>query len=284
MVVDHLAWRLNLNDLEDHRYAHLSLRPRVQLGKVSLFSYQLFSHKNDLATMTIRGLLFDKDGTLLDYHETWMDVNWSLARRITGVDDEAALRLMVKGGYEPELDRVRSGTPLAVGTAREIAVCFSPELEGSALENLAADFDRIFTEGARMAAVPVEGLKETLEGLKVAGYHLGIATTDSRAGIDATLGQFEVLDLFEFLAGCDSGHGVKPEPGMVQAFCAAMGLEASEVAVIGDNAHDMAMGSAAGAALLVGVLTGTSNDSDLRPHAHYVLQSIADLPALLLEL
>ena len=234
--------------------------------------------------MSIRGLLFDKDGTLLDYHATWMAVNWSLAAQAAGGDESETLNLMVKGGYEPGSGRVLSGTPLAVGTAREIATCFAPNLKGPAFETLVTDYEHIFTEGARDAAVAVEGLRETLEGLKLAGYRLGIATTDSEAGIHATLGEFEVLDLFEFMAGCDSGHGVKPSPGMAEAFCRALELEPGEMAVIGDNAHDMIMGREAGAALLVGVLTGTSTPEDFSGHAHHVLDSVAGLPALLLEL
>jgi phosphoglycolate phosphatase len=68
---------------------------------------------------------------------------------------------------------------------------------------------------------------------------------------------------------------------MVHAFCEAVGTSPKAVAVVGDNLHDLEMGRAAGAGLLVGVLTGTSAHADLAPHADAVLDSIADLPALL---
>ena len=231
--------------------------------------------------MPIRGLLFDKDGTLLDYHRTWMDVNWALATHLAGENEAHKLRLMVRGGYDPASGLVRSGTPLAAGTAREIAECFAPDLDEDALCALAAAYEEIFIEGACRAAVPVDFLRDTLRGLRSSGYRLGIATTDSEKGIYSSLGRFEVLELFDFLAGHDSGHGVKPEPGMVSAFCVAVALPAAEVAVIGDNPHDLAMGRAAGAGLLVGVLTGTSKTPDLAPLADHVLESVADLPALL---
>ena len=67
---------------------------------------------------------------------------------------------------------------------------------------------------------------------------------------------------------------------MVEGFCAATGLVAGAVAVVGDNLHDLEMGRAAGAGLLVGVLSGTSSLAELAPFADHVLDSIADLEAL----
>ena len=40
----------------------------------------------------------------------------------------------------------------------------------------------------------------------------------------------------------------------------------------------MEMGRAAGAGLLVGVLTGTSERHELEPLAHHVLDSVVELP------
>jgi phosphoglycolate phosphatase len=64
----------------------------------------------------------------------------------------------------------------------------------------------------------------------------------------------------------------------VLAFAKAIGVSAAEIAVGGDNLHDMAMGQSAGCGLRVGVLTGTSDRAVLMTAAHIVLNSIADLP------
>ena len=104
---------------------------------------------------------------------------------------------------------------------------------------------------------------------------------DSRQGIADTLRAFDVLELFDFLAGYDSGHGVKPGPGMVLAFCTQLGLAADSVVVVGDNRHDIEMGRNAGAGLCVGVLTGTGTREDLEPLADIVLDDIGALPGAL---
>ena len=71
---------------------------------------------------------------------------------------------------------------------------------------------------------------------------------------------------------------------MVLAFCAEAGIAADEVAVVGDNLHDLVMARAAGAGLAIGVLTGNGGREDLGPHADHVIASIEDLPRLLQSL
>ena len=129
--------------------------------------------------------------------------------------------------------------------------------------------------------MPVAGLFSVILSLKDSGLTLGIATSDSASGAQATLCPFNVLDQFDFIAGYDSGFGVKPEPGMVFAFCRATGSPASAVMVVGDSRHDLEMGRQAGAGLGIGVLTGSSRRTDLADLADHVVDSIADISGLL---
>ena len=117
--------------------------------------------------------------------------------------------------------------------------------------------------------------------LKDSGQRLGVATADSYQGIINTLRKFGILPHFDFLAGYDSGHGIKPEAGMVLAFCAQLEIDPAEVVVVGDNRHDIEMGRKAGAGLCVGVLTGTSTRAELETIADAVLDEIRGLPDLL---
>ena len=51
----------------------------------------------------------------------------------------------------------------------------------------------------------------------------------------------------------------------------------SAIAVVGDSPADLAMGRAAGAGLLVGVLSGVGTAADLEPLADLMLPSVAGL-------
>ncbi len=68
---------------------------------------------------------------------------------------------------------------------------------------------------------------------------------------------------------------------MVLGFCAATGLAPVQVAVVGDNNHDLHMGINAGAGLKVGVLSGTGSRETLTAHADAVLADITALEAVL---
>ena len=234
--------------------------------------------------MPIKGVLFDKDGTLLDFHATWYPVNRAVALAVAQGDESLAARLLIAGGYDPARDRFRSGSVLAAGNSIEIAEAFALEIGNHVPDNLVALIDGIMVEGGKKSTVAVPDMFPLLARLKKRGLKLGVATSDSEAGARGTLEPFRAVDLLDFIAGYDSGFGVKPGPGMALAFCQATGLRPSEIAVVGDNLHDMDMGRRAGAALLVGVLTGTSAREELVQHADQVLESIAQLEELLDEL
>ena len=62
----------------------------------------------------IRGVLFDKDGTLFDFQRTWVPVNRTAALAVADDDPELAERLLARGGQD-ESGRVAGGSLLAAG-------------------------------------------------------------------------------------------------------------------------------------------------------------------------
>jgi phosphoglycolate phosphatase len=228
--------------------------------------------------LAIRGILLDKDGTIVDYWRTWLPVNREAALYAAGGDAALADDLLRLGGQDPQTDRITPGTPLAAGDFMDIAEAFAAHPDVPAADALVVGIERVFVRGGAARSVLIEGAHAAIVALNARGFRLGIATNDSVAGIEASLSSHAILPCFEFLAGCDSGYGAKPAPGMALAFCAAAGLEPGEVAVVGDAVHDLAMGRAAGVGLTVGVLSGTSTREDLAGLADLILGSIAELP------
>ena len=145
---------------------------------------------------------------------------------------------------------------------------------------MTAGIERIFVRGGAQHSALIPGVRETVEELKRRGFRLGLATNDSMGGLEASLASHGILDCFDFTAGCDSGHGAKPGPGMALAFCEAVGIVPAVAAMVGDAVHDLAMGRAAGFALNIGVLSGTSGREDLENFADLILASVNDMPAL----
>jgi len=227
--------------------------------------------------VAIDAILFDKDGTLIDYWLTWVPINREVALFAAGGDSSLARELLRAGGQDPATDRVEPGSVLAAGSVEDIAAVFAAQLGARTPHRLAQGIEAIFRRGGAEHGRLVRGARETVAELHRRGFRLGLATNDSIGGLEASLGPHHILDLFDFKVGCDSGFGAKPDPRLVQAFCAAVGAPPSAVAVVGDAAHDLSMGRAAGVGLTVGVLGGTSRRQDLEPYADRIIEDLADL-------
>ena len=229
--------------------------------------------------MKIRGILFDKDGTIIDYARTWVPANREVALYAASGDKGLAAELLRAHGQDPETGAVVGNSVLAVGSIADIADAFGAHLGTRAPADLRSNLDRLFAESGAKNAVLIPGADRTLATLKRRGLRIGVATNDSVGGLKSSLQRTRILDLFDFAVGYDSGHGTKPGPGMALAFCKTLGLEPAEIAVVGDAAHDLAMGRAAQAGMTVGVLSGTGTAEQLRPLADLILDSVNDLPA-----
>jgi phosphoglycolate phosphatase len=230
---------------------------------------------------TIRGLLFDKDGTLIDFFATWGAAYQAVAAEIAALTGDAgkADELLRLGGYDPATGKLDPASPLACGTNDEIAALWSGHLGVERHLDLRHWVSQGFGRFG-LQPVPVTDLPALFRRLRGRGYTLGVATNDHEAPTKETLEQLGVDGLVAFVAGADSGFGGKPGPGMFRGFCRATGLAPAEVAMIGDTVADLAMARAGSAGLAVGVLTGAAPREALTM-ADHVIDSIVGLEALI---
>ena len=230
-------------------------------------------------TEGIKGVVFDKDGTLFDFNAVWSVWCDRVVSELSGGDGAIAHTLAEAIGYNLQKRSFTAGSLIVSGAADDTAKAMASVLSE-------ADVSRVnsvcvkHTVGLPLA--PVENLTGVLQKLKNAGLRLGVATNDSEAAAQSQLAESEITGYFEFVCGFDSGFGSKPTAGMLQAFCHVTGIDVAEVAMVGDSLHDIHSGIAAGAGLTVGVLTGPATESELTGHADIVVADINGLLPLLL--
>jgi len=221
----------------------------------------------------IDGILFDKDGTLFGFDATWGPWARGQVLSLAAGDAGLAAQLADAIGYDLAAARFARDSAVIGGTVAEVAGLMLPFLPGRDLAGLVADFDAAAQEAPQVPAVP---LRPLLEALRDRGLALGVATNDAEASARVHLRKAGVEDLFEFIAGYDSGHGEKPGPGQLLAFAAARGLAPAAVAMVGDSLHDMGAARAAGMRA-VAVLTGPAPREVLAPASDLVLPDISGL-------
>ncbi len=222
-------------------------------------------------------VLFDKDGTLFDFAATWEVWATSFLLRATRGDPAHAGRVGQRIGFDLDAGKFHPGSIAIAGTSGEVADALAPEFPALAR---AALIEMLNEEAVAAPQVETVPLRPLLGGLRGAGLKLGVATNDFEAPARAHLGAAGILDLFDFIAGCDSGHGGKPEPGQMLGFAAAVGIAPERIVMVGDSAHDLVAGRRAGMQT-VAVLTGLAGHGDLAPLADAVLPDIGHLESWL---
>jgi phosphoglycolate phosphatase len=228
----------------------------------------------------VRGIIFDKDGTLFDFATTWEAWARSFLIRASQGDHAHAALVGRAIGFDLDRHRFERDSLVIAGTAGEVADAMLPHFPAMDRQDL---LEMLNTEAEAAPQAPAVDLLPLLSGLQARGIVLGVATNDAEAPARSHLAGAGVLEKFDFVAGYDSGHGGKPAPGQLLAFCAQAGLVPAQVLMVGDSLHDLRAGRAA-MMRTVGVLTGMALADDLAPLADVVMPDIGHIPAWLDQL
>ncbi|GJL80858.1 MAG: haloacid dehalogenase [marine bacterium B5-7] len=229
--------------------------------------------------MRLGGVLFDKDGTLIDFNATWLPAYHAAAKKIAELanDPDIALTLMHQGGWNESNQSWQTDAVLAAAGNDEILdlwYAIAPVMDRVDFDNLVLN---LFHDHAGASPVPFDGINSLFNYLSSQGYLLGIATNDAERTARATAELLDINQHTTFIAGADSGFGAKPSTGMLDAFCRHGMINPEDVVVIGDSPHDLAMGRVGGAGLVVGVLSGAHGIEELEPLADCIISDATRL-------
>ena len=232
------------------------------------------------AARPIRAILFDKDGTLVDFQGTWGPAVHAVMQALAAGRRATYQRLAAASGFvECEL-RFRPDSPLIAQPTNVWGLLWAEALGCEADAHFLADVDRRLCEETTLHLVPIGEPQKLMTALAGCGYRLGVASNDAEMTVSAHARKLGIDRILQFVAGYDSGFGAKPDPGPILAFAKAVGVSPSQVAVVGDTALDVAAARAAGA-IAVGVLTGPESAATLVPDADAILASAEELPTWL---
>lgn len=228
--------------------------------------------------------MFDKDGTLIDFHAMWSDWAETLAARVVAGTTEAVREPLYEMlGYDPAARMARPGgglisTPMARLREMTIAVVLGAGVSPPVAERAVAA--AWHAPDPATLAHPLADLPALIGRLHAAGRFVAIATSDDREPTTRTLEALGLADRIDGIVCADDGVTNKPSGDPVLHLCRELAVDPERTAVVGDSPADIAMGRRAGAGLVVGVRTGVGTDVDLAA-ADVIIDSIADLETAL---
>lgn len=213
--------------------------------------------------MTLRLVVFDVDGTLVDSQ-----------RAITGAMRAAFAACDLPAPADAD-------TLSIVGLSLDIAIArLRPDLPAPTVARLVAAYKDSFSANRQLDTMPLyPGALNTLTRLhRQESTLLGIATGKSRRGLDHLMTLHDMQRYFVTTQVADN-HPSKPHPSMLHATLRETGAEGG--IMIGDTTYDMDMARAAGFTA-IGVTWGYHRAEQLHAAgAHAVIDAFGALPGVL---
>ena len=234
-----------------------------------------------------RCVVFDKDGTLIDFHAVWGPRLVRGAKALAakaGLGDDLLSHLYRASGYDADAGRTLGQGPLATAPLHQFNVIVASVLFQHGLtwdQALALSKDHM---GSAMTATPTAqeiiprgAIGESLKRLVDAQIPAVIATTDNRLATEIMMHELRLEPLFADVRCGDDDGPVKPDIAVLNGIAYSQQLDVSELVMVGDTVSDLTMARRAGAALCVGITGGAGSPEELQPHADILIGDISEI-------
>jgi HAD superfamily hydrolase (TIGR01549 family) len=236
---------------------------------------------NGLKHFRAQAIIFDKDGTLIDFDAMWGGWVIFLAEQLHAASGlHVCEPLCLAMGYDNANKKVLAHGKLAVTPMSQLYRLTVEVMQSLGLS--AEQAEHVVEQGwcipdPVLLAKQFTDTRTLFNKLHNQNILIGIATTDDRAPTQAMIEAFDIEEYLNTMVCADDGIPAKPAPDMVLTICKRMKVDPSKVMVVGDTTADLKMARAAGAGLVVGVLSGVSSSSDLIHYADVLIESVDEL-------
>lgn len=223
----------------------------------------------------IEAILFDKDGTLMDFQSSWGPWGAAMIQRRCGPDRQKQLALAEALGLDLAAQRFLPQSAVIAGTPEDVVTLLQPFFPTNSADEITGWLE---PDAESFAPAPVPGVYECCAAFRELGLGMAVVTNDFEGAARDHLQRMGLAPLFDEVIGYDSGYGGKPEPGPCLGAAERLGVAPETCAMVGDSLHDLEAARRAGM-IPVAVLTGVATAAELSDYAEVVLGSVADLPS-----
>jgi phosphoglycolate phosphatase-like HAD superfamily hydrolase len=212
---------------------------------------------------TVRNILFDVDGTLLD------------SKR-----DIAAAQLWTYRQYGIDTLKPEDVYPLIGKPLQETFSILMPKRLHDRIPEAGLKYRDYYRAHAFDTTTLFPGVLETLSSLEAKGHRLATATTKSTETTAKVLAHFGIAKYFSHIQGTDNGI-FKPDPFIVNSILSTMQWKRNETMMVGDTDKDIEVGKNANVRTC-GVTYGSFSREQINAlKPDYVIDAISELLRIL---
>lgn len=233
--------------------------------------------------MKTKAIIFDKDGTLLDFAAFWLAVSERALDDLREVlqclhvpREELLTALGIKGRVV-DIEGV-----LCKGTYAQMGQKIYQVLRGYGYEGTLSQVIEVLLEvyhrniEAGQIRPACNHLLETLERLREFGIKLAVVTTDEPDVTQKCLQTLGIASCFDAVYTDDGKLPLKPDPYCIHEFCIKNRLSKSQVAMVGDTTTDIRF-ARNGDIRAIGVIGNNANRSILADEADAVIPDVSHI-------
>lgn len=232
-------------------------------------------------------VVFDKDGTLIDFNLMWGGWVESQAWKVEMTTNlPVREKLFDAMGYDWIRRSIRSKGALCctpMGELYKLAVRVLVT-EGMSQEKADAVIKQCWSMPDPVTTSrPLADIGALFRTIKHMGMKIAVCTTDDRQPTIDTLKHLQLDHMVDALACGDDGLPAKPAAEQIWTICQALGVQPHNTIMVGDTSTDMLLGKNAGCGLSIGVIGGASSLEDLAQDADILVPSIDKVTKVLFQ-
>ncbi|CAM2992230.1 HAD family hydrolase [Staphylococcus argensis] len=204
----------------------------------------------------IQWILFDKDGTLIYFDQSWTRIGIQLVDDF--IERYRASIADVEQAYKDlgVVDRdILPGSVMASGSLEEMIAHFN-QIANRDVSDWVKEHSQTLIDQREPDNEWVDGVYEMLETLRQRGYKLAIVTSDTRKGTEQFLEATDSEHLFDVIISTEAHAVEKPNPEVLKPLFEQHEVQPEEIMMVGDTPNDIQTAINAQLGYSVAVLTG----------------------------
>ncbi len=226
-------------------------------------------------------IVFDKDGTLIDFDAFWVNVSISAVKQVlklTGKEEINIKKILNAFGVESgvtDIDGI-----LCKGTYEDLGIALYDILKKYGYERTPKEIVDMLTNAYKNNSNSGDikptctDIKGVLSKFKTEGRKLVVVTTDNYEITYKCLEELGIKEFFDAVFADDGTIPTKPDPSCILEYCKADGTSIDKAVMVGDTMTDVQFARNAGMNV-IGVGASEKNRQRLMPYADFVIKDIS---------